>query len=61
MKMKFEKAMIQFSAKSGIICGGVAANKRLREKLEKNLMKLGMDGLRIMKMNLMTFMISLSN
>ena len=32
---KFEKAMIQFSAKSGIICGGVAANKRLREKLDK--------------------------
>ena len=32
---KFEKAMFQFSAKSGIICGGVAANKRLREKLDK--------------------------
>ena len=32
---KFKKAMIQFSAKSGIICGGVAANKRLREKLDK--------------------------
>ena len=32
---KFEKAMIQFSAKSGIICGGVAANKRLRKKLDK--------------------------
>tara|TARA_B100000927_G_scaffold172787_1_gene139295 strand:+ start:1325 stop:2299 length:975 start_codon:yes stop_codon:yes gene_type:complete len=32
---KFEKAMNQFSAKSGIICGGVAANKRLRYKLDK--------------------------
>ena len=32
---KFEKAMIKFSAKSGIICGGVAANRRLREKLDK--------------------------
>ena len=32
---KFEKAMNQYSANSGIICGGVAANKRLREKLDK--------------------------
>jgi len=32
---KFEKAMSQYSAKSGIICGGVAANKRLRDKLDK--------------------------
>ncbi len=32
---KFEKAMNQYSVKSGIICGGVAANKRLREKLDK--------------------------
>ena len=32
---KFEKAMNQFSANSGIICGGVAANKRLRDKLDK--------------------------
>lgn len=31
---KFEKAMNQHSVKSGIICGGVAANKRLREKLD---------------------------
>ena len=31
---KFEKAMNQYSVKSGIICGGVAANKRLREKLD---------------------------
>ena len=30
---KFDKAMDQFSINSGIICGGVAANKRLREKL----------------------------
>ncbi len=29
---KFEKAMNQYSANSGIICGGVAANKRLRDK-----------------------------
>jgi N6-L-threonylcarbamoyladenine synthase len=26
--------MNQYSVKSGIICGGVAANKRLREKLD---------------------------
>ena len=32
---KFEKSMNQYSANSGIICGGVAANKRLREKLDK--------------------------
>ena len=32
---KFEKAMNQYSVKSGIICGGVAANKRLRKKLDK--------------------------
>ena len=32
---KFEKAMNQYSANSGIICGGVAANKRLRYKLDK--------------------------
>ncbi len=32
---KFEKAMNQYSANSGIICGGVAANKRLRKKLDK--------------------------
>ena len=32
---KFEKAMNQYSANSGIICGGVAANKRLRHKLDK--------------------------
>ena len=32
---KFEKAMNQYSASSGIICGGVAANKRLRDKLDK--------------------------
>ena len=32
---KFEKAMNQYSANSGIICGGVAANKRLRQKLDK--------------------------
>ena len=32
---KFEKAMNQCSANSGIICGGVAANKRLRDKLDK--------------------------
>ena len=32
---KFKKAMNQYSANSGIICGGVAANKRLREKLDK--------------------------
>ena len=32
---KFEKAMKQYSADSGIICGGVAANKRLRDKLNK--------------------------
>ncbi len=32
---KFEKAMNQYSANSGIICGGVAANKRLRDKLDK--------------------------
>ena len=31
---KFDKAMNQYSVKSGIICGGVAANKRLREKLD---------------------------
>ncbi len=31
---KFDKALNQFSANSGIICGGVAANKRLREKLD---------------------------
>ena len=31
---KFEKAINQYSVKSGIICGGVAANKRLREKLD---------------------------
>ena len=31
---KFEKAMNQYSVKSGIICGGVAANKRLRGKLD---------------------------
>jgi N6-L-threonylcarbamoyladenine synthase len=31
---KFEKAMNQYSVKSGIVCGGVAANKRLREKLD---------------------------
>ena len=31
---KFEKAMNQYAVKSGIICGGVAANKRLREKLD---------------------------
>ena len=31
---KFEKAMNQYFVKSGIICGGVAANKRLREKLD---------------------------
>lgn len=31
---KFEKAMNQYSVKSGIICGGVAANKRLRKKLD---------------------------
>ena len=30
---KFDKAMDQFSINSGIICGGVAANKRLREKM----------------------------
>lgn len=32
---KFEKAMNQYSVNSGIICGGVAANKRLRDKLDK--------------------------
>lgn len=32
---KFNKAMDSYSIKSGIICGGVAANKRLREKLDK--------------------------
>ena len=32
---KFKKAMNQYSANSGIICGGVAANKRLRYKLDK--------------------------
>ncbi len=32
---KFEKAMNQYFANSGIICGGVAANKRLRDKLDK--------------------------
>ena len=32
---KFKKAMNQYSANSGIICGGVAANKRLRDKLDK--------------------------
>ena len=32
---KFEKAINQYSANSGIICGGVAANKRLRDKLDK--------------------------
>ncbi|MFL2511181.1 MAG: tRNA (adenosine(37)-N6)-threonylcarbamoyltransferase complex transferase subunit TsaD [Candidatus Neomarinimicrobiota bacterium] len=32
---KFDRAMNQYSVKSGIICGGVAANKRLREKLDK--------------------------
>ena len=32
---KFEKAMNQYSANSGIICGGVAANNRLRVKLNK--------------------------
>jgi N6-L-threonylcarbamoyladenine synthase len=32
---KFDKAMNQYSVKSGIICGGVAANQRLREKLDK--------------------------
>lgn len=32
---KFEKAMNQYSANSGIICGGVAANKRFRHKLDK--------------------------
>ena len=32
---KFEKAMNQYSANSGIICGGVAASKRLRYKLDK--------------------------
>ena len=32
---KFEKAMNQYSANSGIICGGVAENKRLRDKLDK--------------------------
>ena len=31
---KFDRAMNQYSVKSGIICGGVAANKRLREKLD---------------------------
>lgn len=31
---KFNKAMDSYSIKSGIICGGVAANKRLREKLD---------------------------
>ena len=31
---KFKKSMNEFSANSGIICGGVAANKRLREKLD---------------------------
>ena len=29
----FDNALNKFSANSGIICGGVAANKRLREKL----------------------------
>ena len=32
---KFEKAMNQYSVNSGIICGGVAANKRLRDKLNE--------------------------
>ena len=32
---KFEKAMDKFSINTGIICGGVAANKRLRDKLDK--------------------------
>ncbi len=32
---KFEKAMIHYSVDHGIICGGVAANKRLRDKLDK--------------------------
>ena len=32
---KFEKAMKEYSTNSGIICGGVAANKRLRNKLDK--------------------------
>jgi len=32
---KFDRAMNQYFVKSGIICGGVAANKRLREKLDK--------------------------
>jgi len=32
---KFENAMNQYSVNSGIICGGVAANKRLRVKLDK--------------------------
>ena len=31
---KFDKALNEFSVNSGIICGGVAANKRLREKLD---------------------------
>ena len=32
---KFIKAMDKFSVDSGIICGGVAANKRLRKKLSE--------------------------
>mgnify|MGYP006260553545 CR=1 FL=1 len=32
---KFKKAMKEYSTNSGIICGGVAANKRLRNKLDK--------------------------
>ena len=32
---KFDKALNEFSVNSGIICGGVAANKRLREKLDR--------------------------
>ena len=32
---KFKKAMDKFSVDSGIICGGVAANKRLRKKLSE--------------------------
>ena len=32
---KFIKAMNKFSVDSGIICGGVAANKRLRKKLSE--------------------------
>ncbi len=32
---KFDKALNEFSVNSGIICGGVAANKRLREKLNR--------------------------